>query len=184
MRRVILLVLPLVLLTGCAEPAFAVKPYAGTANGTVLEQPKALPVAALRDDGGVQVILRDNGVSVNTEVRVSNFHEGGRAEMVYHVTNLAGKELAPDFYVVPYADITDYSQGTGYEKATPEQLSWVSLPPTAPIAPNATEDYVIAIEAPKGADINGNFGLQIGVAGKSKAQVQMAGATWWLIGVR
>lgn len=130
--------------------------------------------------------ITKNGISADaSEVVISNFHPGAKAEIVYRIHNGTTAAIQPEIYLVDYADVTDYSQANGAVKAPDDISKWVKIPTLDEVVPGEIKDFTVIIEMPKNAeDVPGKFGFQVQVAGNNGGVIQTAVGTWWLVNMR
>ena len=133
----------------------------------------------------VSVVIGDNGISVDaSEVVVSNFHSGSRAEMTYRIYNTTSKIAQPSIYWVD-ADIASYSKANGAVKAASEVREWLELPSMEEIQPVSAKDYIVILKMPEEAKKTDNkIGFQLGVCNNNDDKVQTGVGTWWIINMR
>jgi len=134
----------------------------------------------------VFITLRNNGVeSDSSEVVIKNFHSGARAEMVYRIHNATGAAIRPELFIVPYADVADYSKADGAVKAPEYMFDWVQMPELTDVNPGQIKDFVVALEMPKDAKKPPKkVAFQVGVASKTNEKVQPSIGIWWLVNMR
>jgi len=136
-------------------------------------------------DRSVGITIRANGMEVDTsDVQVSNFKAGDRAEMTYRIHNATPAAVQPILYVVNGAKVENYSKADGAVSYAPAS-AWMEIPAIPEVAPGAITDVVVALNMPKEATFNGTkFGLQIGASVESNKQITTAVGTWWIVSMR
>jgi len=139
--------------------------------------------AGCSNSDAVFIKISESGISADaSEVVVTNFHTGSRAEMIYRIHNATGKAIQPEIYWVD-ADVANYSKADGARKA--DVRSWLTLPRNMDIPAGSIREFTVALEMPKDAKKPANkIGFQIGVCNKNNDKVQTAIGTWWLISMR
>lgn len=177
MKRLILIVFLSVMLfiLGCSE------------KEKEIEQTLSIPEVMQGSSGdAVFVHITQNGIATDSsEVVISNFRPGAKAEMTYRIHNGTTAAMLPEIYFVDYADVTDYSQADGAVKAPPEVIEWLKIPKLDEIKPGDIKDYTVVIEIPKDAEnLPDKFGFQIQVAGNTGGMVQTAIGIWWLVNMK
>jgi len=91
----------------------------------------------------------------------------------------------PEIYYNADADISDYSEAGSAVNATDSVASWLKLPQLTSISPGQVTDFVVALDAPKGAKRPADkFGFQVGVASQTDAKLRPAIGIWWLVSMR
>lgn len=136
-------------------------------------------------ENAVFIKLRGNGIEADaSEVVISNFRPGARAEMTYRIHNATGAAITPEIYWAD-ADIADYSKADGATRAPAYVADWLEIPKLTDIPPGQIVDYTVALVMPKDAKKPADkFGFQVGVAGKTDDKVQPAVGIWWIITMR
>ena len=166
LRLIIVLMAVLLFITGCSS------------------QPADIKQGSSGD--AIFIHITKNGISADaSEIVISNFRPGARAEIVYRIHNGTTAAILPEIYLVDYADIADYSQANGAVKAPVKVSEWLIIPKLDDVPPGEITDFTVVIEIPKGVkDIPDKFGFQVQVAGNNGGIVQTAIGTWWLINMR
>ena len=136
----------------------------------------------------VGIIISDNGISTDkSDVKVSNYYPGARAEIVYRVTNACDFDIIPEISVNTYADVKNYSMVEGYKKAQDKVYSWIETDNINKIKPGKSEDIVIALAMPANEKINQDkFAYMINVNGKSPefGNLTLDIGVWWLVDMK
>jgi len=132
------------------------------------------------------VKIAKTGISSGaSEVIISNYRPGGRAEITYRVHNATAVAVMPEIFYNTDADIADYSKADGAVKAPAVAASWLEIPKLSDIPPGQITDFVVALVMPKNVKKPADkFGFQVGVAGNTGGKLQTAVGTWWIITMR
>lgn len=134
-------------------------------------------------DTDVNVVITDNGISIDKCINIDNFHPGARAEVSYSIRNASHAALQPVLFINTNGRVEDYSKSNGaitYEPA----FDWIDIPDIPEINPGETVNALVSIEMPKKSEIDTNkFGFQIAAAAEGK-QIQIAVGSWWIISMR
>ena len=145
-----LLVIAVMLLAGCAQPAS--QPYVPPADIA----PPVIPVAPTAPETPEVTLPGDKPPPEDVtwispgKVNVSNFYPGARAE--YPLTVHNGNDTTASFSV--YYRYPDHV-GEGYEKPPLEAQDWVIVAdPTPVLMPRETRDILIALDVPENANIS------------------------------
>lgn len=165
MKLLLVLLIGLLLLAGCAEPE----------------------VTAVKPDAVVEVHLLRNGVNISSNVEIKNFHQGANVDVIYRITNDTVNDLQPSLYANLGIDPATYSSALDY-KATPLFVEdWLKIPGNLKVAAGETRSAVVSLTMPKKFNaelLPDRFTFRVGAASGQGGLFETAVENWWLVEMR
>jgi len=154
----------------------------GIAFAVQLYQPETANeiTVTFRADGGFRQRV--------TEVVLSKYHKGARAEVTYHIINETGRAITPSIQTIYAVKPEDYSkiEGEGYVAVPSYYSDWLDKPTTAVLEPGADVRYTLVLEIPDDTiePIPPKWVFQTTVSSGVGGFAQYAPGAWWVVNMR
>jgi hypothetical protein len=164
MKLLFLLILPLVLISGCV----------GGGNNI----PGSVTVPVIISDGGICVCAAD--------IEVNNLRENATVEVIYAIKNDTQNNITPSVYFNFNIEPADYKKAEDYQLCPEIVKSWLSKVNPGEIVPAGTEYCSVMLRMPREIkdDLPDKYTFRVGIAGNKGGFFQTGVETWWLVSMR
>ena len=137
----------------------------------------------------ITLTFTENGFKQNvTQVTLSNYHKGARAEVTYRIVNNTGRDIQPSIEPVYTVLPEKYSkiEGKGYVAVPSYYSDWIDKPVAGIIESGNEARYTIVLKIPNDTPevIPPRWVFQTIVASGTGGFTQVAPGTWWVINMR